>query len=683
MSTGFASNCRTGLLAFGVLGGFTVVGARLYCLHVLDRRELLKPVEADRHHQIVEHAVRGNVLDVRSAILATSRAVYTVGYDPASILKPNHGTHPEDRVAQRLFLRDRRKWPELARLLGLSLAELREILLTAKPRATAAAAPDLLGATPSAALAKKSPPAPADLRITFVPPPATSPGAHPEDAHAAGHTASGPRWIKLFEDIPPATAAAINELNVHGVYVPPPTYRRVYPHKQLGAHVLGYVNHEEEPVTGLERFADFYLRGQDGWRVGEKDGHRIELAQFRSRDVAPAHGFSVRLSLDANVQDIVERELADLAARYQPEKATIIVSDPRDGFILALANYPAFDPNEYNKVPTEEMRRLNNVALGEVYEPGSVFKIVAAAGALQERLVTPGSSFDCGIDRIDYLGKVRGLPREDHHFGRLTVAEIIAHSSNRGAAQLAMQLGDRRFYDYARAFGFGEVTGLLGSLEAPRYRGGKEEPGNLRDPKMWDGLTITRMPMGHSVDVTALQMHQAMSVIASGGVRLRPQIIRDIRDTAGNIVRRYDRAELNRAISPATAATMARLLMAVASKEGTAPEAAIPGYEVAGKTGTTQKLEDLLLPDGRKTKTYSSRHHVASFVGFFPASRPQLVISVIVDDADAHAPNGVAYGSKVAAPSFKRIAEQLITYRDIKSGPAPTAGVLALQGNLR
>jgi cell division protein FtsI/penicillin-binding protein 2 len=187
----------------------------------------------------------------------------------------------------------------------------------------------------------------------------------------------------------------------------------------------------------------------------------------------------------------------------------------------------------------------------------------------------------------------------------------------------------------------------------------------MATPAKWDGLTITRMPMGQSVGVTVIQMHQAMSVIASGGVLLRPQIIKEIRDEKGEAVYRFDRTEVRRVVSKETAATMARLLMGVASKQGTAPEAAIAGYEVAGKTGTTQKLEPITHADGRVTQVYSTRHHVASFVGFFPASNPQLVISVIVDDADAHAPNGIAY---VAAPSFKRIGEQLISYRGVKAG---------------
>ena len=405
------------------------------------------------------------------------------------------------------------------------------------------------------------------------------------------------------------------------------------------------------PVAGIEHYADFFLRGRDGWREGERDGKGREAAQFRSREVPPADGFSVKLSIDSTVQHIVEEELAYLAQKYQPEKATIIVSDPRTGFILALGNYPSFDLNEYNKVPKDEQGAMRNIAVADMYEPGSCFKIVAASGGLEEGLITPSTLFDCSQDHVDYRGKPRSMPKEDHRFAdpqHVPLTQVISFSSNRGAGLIAMRLGEEKFYDYARAFGFGQITG---------FPIGGEIGGSMASPAKWDGLTITRMPMGHSIAATPMQMQMAMSVIASGGFLFRPQIIREIRDSAGEVVYRYDAVVKRRVIGDQTAHTMARLLMGVATTQGTAPEAAIPNYEVAGKTGTTQKIIN-----GR----YSERHHVASFIGFFPASRPQVAISVIVDDADAHATGGIAYGKGVAAPSFKHIGEQLIQYLDIK-----------------
>ena len=287
-----------------------------------------------------------------------------------------------------------------------------------------------------------------------------------------------------------------------------------------------------------------------------------------------------------------------------------------------------------------------------------------ALAALASLLLAGTAGAEPLFNRVATFSVPQNLPA-DRDPTKKTVSEIIAHSSNRGADQLAMKLGDQRFYEYVRAFGFGERTG---------FPVGGEVAGRVKSPKEWDSMTITRMPMGQSVSVTVLQMHQAMSVIASGGVLLRPQIIREITDAGGEVVHRFDRAEVRRVVSPATAQTVARMLMGVASTEGTAPEAAIPNFEVAGKTGTTQKLVD-----GK----YSTRHHVASFVGFFPASRPEVVISVIVDDADAHAPGGVAYGAKVAAPAFKHIAEQLIQYRNIKPVYEPNRRLLVMEGGRR
>jgi cell division protein FtsI/penicillin-binding protein 2 len=654
MSKGFASTHRIALLAGGLFLGFGVLGVRLVWLHVVDRDSLLRSIVKTRRQIIPERARRGDIFDSHGAILATSHSLLVVGVDPSSLRKPG------DKLRET----DERKWPQLAALLGVPLPELQKIFAT-KFRAPA--------------VAEKPVAAAGSFALNFD----LSPTAEEKKSAAADATsiASGDvdeieaddaeekngvveiKWAKLAENISESTFAEIEKLGIKGI-LGERVYRRAYPHHELASHVLGFVNHGQQAITGIERYADFYLRGQDGWREGERDGRRRELAQFSTREVPRADGYSVTLSIDANVQDVVEQELALIVQKYSPLKATIIVSDPRDGMILGLGNYPTFDPNAYNQIPKDEQAKMKNIAVADVYEPGSVFKIVAAAGALEEGLVTEHSVFDCSIEKIDYLGKTRSLPREDHHFTNLTVAEIIAHSSNRGAAQLAMRLGDQRFYNYARAFGFGQITGLPGA---------HEEAGLMAAPEKWDGLTITRMPMGQSVAVTPMQMHQAMSVIASGGSLLRPQLVSQISDSTGVPVFKFGAAEVRRVVSPRTAETMARLLMGVASKEGTAPEAAIAGYEVAGKTGTAQKYIE-----GKP----SDRHHVASFVGFFPASRPQIVITVIVDDADARCPGGVAYGAKVAAPSFKHLGEQLIPLRNIQGGrSAVTPALLALGGS--
>ena len=474
------------------------------------------------------------------------------------------------------------------------------------------------------------------------------------------------QWAKLRESIDESVYDRIVALDIKGVYGNR-AYHRVYPQNSLAAHVLGFVNAKGTPATGIERYANFYLRGQDGWRESERDGKRHELAQFRTRSVDPVDGYQVKLSIDAAVQNIVEEELAAIAQKFQPQKATIIVSDARTGFLLALANYPTFNLNEYGKA---DMAALRNIAVSDVLEPGSTFKIVAISGVIDRGLVGPQSTFDCTIDHIEYKGKVRGLPKEAHHLNfdhRLTVREITSHSSNRGAAQLAMLMGEQAFYDHARAFGFGQLTG---------FPIGGEVRGLMAAPDKWDGLTITRMPMGQSVAATPLQIHYAMATIASGGVWLRPQLIKEIDDARGEVVFRYDRVAERTVIRPETARTIASYLSWVTVKnEGTAPEAAIPGYDVAGKTGTSQKLVD---------GHYSTQEHVASFVGFFPASRPRVVISVIVDGGDERATGGVAYGANVAAPSFKRIGEQLVQYLHIEPAAATSRPALfAMEGGQR
>jgi len=637
MSKGFASNYRIVLLAAVIVSIFAGLGTRLVFLHVIDREELVRFVDKVRRQIIVENARRGDIVDARGAILATSRSLIVLGVDPQSL-------RPEDE----------KKWPQLAELIGMPLPELERIFRTK----TRVISPASEVKAPVASTAKP-------LVFNF---PAIGADEETEKTAAAEDTVVDDdvdvagerpiRWAKLSETVEESTYAQIEALGIKGVYGNR-VYRRAYPHNGLAAHVIGYVNKEGVAADGIERYADFYLHGRDGWREGERDGKGREIAQFRTREVPASPGYSVMLSLDSTVQHIVEEELDYIAEKYRPQKATIIVSDPRTGFILAMGNYPSYNLNEYSKIPPDQQHVMRNVAVADIYEPGSTFKIVASAAALEEGLVTPKTTFDCNLRSIEYRGRTRSLPGEDHSFDApLSVAQIISKSSNRGAAQLAMLLGEQRFYDYARAFGFGQRTG---------FPVGAEIDGMMAPPEKWDGLTITRMPMGHSVAATPLQMHMAMGVIASGGTLLRPQIIREVRDARGEIVYRYGPAAKQRVVSEQTARTMAHLLHGVVI-EGTGKAAAIPNYEVAGKTGSTQKIIN-----GR----YSNQHHVASFVGFFPASRPQVAISVIIDDADP-LQGRYASGGAVAAPSFKRIGEQLIQYLDIKPVYSPTGNALAL-----
>ncbi len=308
-----------------------------------------------------------------------------------------------------------------------------------------------------------------------------------------------------------------------------------------------------------------------------------------------------------------------------------------------MASYPNFDPNEYNKYPQDSLR---NRAICDQYEPGSTFKIVPISAALNESLVGPDDVFDCNAPTVTYKGRVLRLPKEAHKMGNLSVRDIAKKSSNKGSAHLGILLGERKLYNYAHLYGFGEKTniGLVGEIA-----------GTLHKVKDWDGLTITRLPMGHAVAVTPLQIHCAMSVIANQGIYMQPQLVRRVFDKNGKTVMNYPPKAMRRIIRPKIATLMSEMLSEVVSDTGTARRAALKGFKVAGKTGTSQKIIN---------GTYSTRDHVASFTGFFPAQRPRLVITVVVDSPKL---KGVGYGGIVAAPSFRNIAEQAANYLGIQS----------------
>jgi cell division protein FtsI (penicillin-binding protein 3) len=613
MSKGFANN-RLTLLALGVVACFMAVGVRLVFLHVVDRDDLLRFVDKARRQIVIQQARRGAIVDVKGNLLATSRSEMIVAVDAWSLDEYlNIEKNPAKRAKKAAA--EKAKRAQLAAVLGLPVDQVEQAFVPAM-RAIKAEI---------------------DKR----------------DGAMDGLTKD--RWVKLREGVDEPTYDKLEALNIRGLTAER-VYRRVYPGNELASHIIGYVNKEGTAAAGVEDKFDLFLKGEDGWIESEKDGARREMAQFRTREIPVKDGHDVVLTIDAVVQHMIENELRTIGAKYQPKFATIIVSDPQTGRILGLANYPSFNLNEYNKAPLDVQR---NRAITDRVEPGSVFKIVAAGAALDQGLVTPLSTFDCSNPVINYKGRDLKLPKEDHDFGRLTVAGIVSHSSNRGAAQLAMMMGEQSFYDYARKFGFGQQTG---------FQLGGEVRGVLAKPKDWDILTITRMPMGHAVDATPLQMHMAMSVVANGGTLLRPQIIKEIRDAEGTVTHEFPPEKVTQVLKPSTSALLAQLLHGVVKdKEGTGFGFDLPGFEIAAKTGTTQKLVD-----GR----YVTNHHVGSFVGFFPASRPQVVLTVIVDDATV--PGGSNYGRAVSAPAFHRVAEQLVQYLEIKPVSPASRSLLAM-----
>jgi len=449
------------------------------------------------------------------------------------------------------------------------------------------------------------------------------------------------RWVPLAE-IDEELYRAVREADINGVYGNR-HYERYYPGRELAAHVLGYLNREDTPVMGVERALDYYLRGQAGWRETEVDGHRQELAAYRNREVEARNGLHVRLTLDLFVQATVEKELARLVEEMSPQGASILVSRPGSGDILALANYPTFDPNRFPEYPIAHQR---NRAVSDQIEPGSTFKIVTVAAALEEGVVQPSTLIDCSRKSAEYDGRRIPLPEDSSPLGKEPVRRVLVKSSNRGAAQIGMLLGETRMHDWAARFGFGRepVWPLPGAV-----------PGQLHSVKDWDGYTISRLPTGYAVGATPLQIHLATAAIANGGLAVAPRLFLDLQEENPTRSLPLGRSHERKVISEDTAKQMRTMLNKVATREGTARRARIPGYAVAGKTGTTRKLVD-----GR----YSPRHHVSTFTGFFPAPDPEVVITVIVDDAD---PEGLpAYGGVVAAPVFRRIGEALIPHLAIR-----------------
>ena len=448
------------------------------------------------------------------------------------------------------------------------------------------------------------------------------------------------RWIPLA-DIDEDLYAAINELEVSGVYGNR-RYERYYPGKQLASHLVGFINKEQIPVMGVEQAVDYYLRGQPGWRETEVDGLRRELAAYREREVPPRNGLHVQLTIDQFIQSIVESAIEELVETSHPKGVSIIVSNPATGDVLALANYPTFDPNTFWDFPIENQR---NRALSDQYEPGSTYKIVPIAAALEEGLINPETQIDCSVERKVFNGVNIPMPADHRNLGIVPVRTVVTKSSNRGAAQIGMLLGEERLYEYSSKFGFGKLVDWPLSGVAK---------GSLMTVDRWDGYTISRLPTGYAIGATPMQVHLAMSTIANDGVRVSPRLLAKVINADSGTEISLGPDKHTRVLTVKTSRLMKEMLLSVVSPEGTAVRAELPGYEVAGKTGTARKIID---------GHYSHRNHFGSFSGFFPASKPEVVITVVVDDADIPGP---AYGGIVAAPIFKSIGEKLIPHMAIR-----------------
>jgi cell division protein FtsI/penicillin-binding protein 2 len=453
------------------------------------------------------------------------------------------------------------------------------------------------------------------------------------------------RYIVLKRAVPEALADSLREKlqaqNLHGVYFEHDS-ARIYPNGSMLCHVIGFTDFEHHGIQGVEASMDQYLRGEDGYRYIEHNRAGQEIVLYRGQERASRNGYQVHLTVDLNLQNIVENEIDAAMREYSPKKATIILMRPQTGEILAMANRPHFDLNLRADAKPEQMK---NRAIIDMMEPGSTFKIVPAAAALNEHKVQLDTTIFCE----NGLWNFGGTALHDHKpFTDLSVKDILVKSSNVGAAKLALSVGEQKFYEYIRRFGFGERTGV----ELPG-----EIPGLIRPPQAWSKISITRIPMGHEVGVTPLQMTLAMAVIANGGKLMTPRIVKSITDADGKTVSTLSPVVLRQVISPQTARQIGDALRGVVSDRGTAAAAAVPGFTIAGKTGTAQKVD----PKGG----YDKDKYVVSFSGYLPADRPEFVGLVVLDDAQTSKPE-LNYGGLVAGPIFSRIAEKAARYLDLE-----------------
>ena len=446
-------------------------------------------------------------------------------------------------------------------------------------------------------------------------------------------------YIKKFVKEDAVRQIIAMDLNRKGVFFDEVSQRN-YPQGGLMCHVLGFSNLEGVGSAGIEQRLDRYLRGVPGLRVSEKDGKRREVYSRRVLEIQPQEGADVHLTLDQNLQFFTERALDHAMEQHRAKGAWAIVQEVKTGRILAMANRPSYDLNQFPDVQPDV--RLNR-ATGYTYEPGSTFKVAIIAAALNEGLVTPSTVFDCENGIWYHAGK----PLRDYHpHGRLSTADVLKKSSNIGAAKIALLLGQDRVYKYLRDFGIGQKTGI----DLPG-----EEYGILNPLSKWSKLSISRIAMGHEVSVTALQMVNMLCGIANDGFLMRPTVVDHVVNKEGRTLLKPESMANGRPIRPETARLMVKLMTRATEKGGTGTKACIEGYTVAGKTGSAQKP---------MVGGYSDSAHYASFMGVFPAERPEIGIIVVVDEPQPYHTGGV-----VAAPVFKEIAEQAARYLDIEPVP--------------
>lgn len=432
----------------------------------------------------------------------------------------------------------------------------------------------------------------------------------------------------------PDLVLKIKALDIDGIGFVKET-KRFYPNGEVAGHVIGFTGLDPDGLEGIELKYNNTILGSTGYLVTERDALGRDVAQKGIVVTKASKGQNVTLTLDKNIQYITEKELAKAVTECGAKGGMALVMEPQTGRVLAMANYPSFNPNSYFHYSPSVLR---NKTIVDSFEPGSTFKVFLISAALEEKAVTPNDAFNCENGSYAIGGRVI---HDTHKYGRLTVADILKYSSNIGAAKIGGRLGQERLYSHLKDFGFGARTGI--DLPGEAY-------GYLRDGSQWFGVELATISFGQGVSATALQLAAAISAVANGGQLMKPYLVETISDENGVELERTSPQVQRRVISPETAATMARLMEGVTTEGGTGMNAAVEGYRVAGKTGTAQKVDPV-------TRGYSTDKRTASFVGFVPAGNPRLTILVVVDE-----PKTSPYGGVVAAPAFSAIAQQTLCY---------------------
>ena len=445
--------------------------------------------------------------------------------------------------------------------------------------------------------------------------------------------------VRLAKKLSPEIVERIDNMNLRGVFFQKEN-RRVYPQRELAAHLLGYVDVDEKGLGGIEYSLDKQIRGKPGRMFVMADGRRH---WYDRREAAADPGASVVLSLDETIQYIAEKELARAIEETHAKNGVVVIQDPNSGELLAVANSPTFDPNNAGAYPDEA--RMDR-AVSAAYEPGSTFKLLTLTGALENGVTNPAELIDCQMGAILVAGR---LIHDHKPFGILSVRDVLTQSSDVGAIKIALRLGGPKFYTTIRDFDIGQLTGI----ELPG-----ENRGLMRPIENWSANSIGSLAMGQEVSVTPVQIVSAVSAIANGGLLYRPRVVREIRGDAPAALRAHPPP--TQATDALTAATVREMMEAVIL-EGTGKPAKLEGYTAAGKSGTAQEIDPA-------TGRYSHRQYVASFVGFAPVNEPAVTILVVLDS-----PVGRIYGGDVGGPVFKRIAEQVLAYLDVPHDvPAPS-----------